>query len=231
MNNRDQEAPIRVRRGPTSVSKLSAGKATMANPKSAGRGNNSGREGRGAGRGARGGRGRGSGYAPKPKSTKVGLCKELEHHIFDYGVSNAADLMRTTQEKIAQYVGAKYGEDISNELTNKTTVVVPPPVYSTVIKLKHRNWEAHVRTRQTRTKAALQAKLTKIQAQDPDMIDDVEVADLENQIEDIEYQQAQEVPYNLTESEKLEFTNESKAHSVRVALLEKHRGNVYALIY
>jgi hypothetical protein len=34
---------------------------------------------------------------------KVGLCKELENHIFDYGVHNAADLMRTTQEKIAQY--------------------------------------------------------------------------------------------------------------------------------
>ena len=31
---------------------------------------------------------------------KVGLCKELENHIFDYGVHNAADLMRMTQEKI-----------------------------------------------------------------------------------------------------------------------------------
>ena len=55
---------------------------------------------------------------------KVGLCKELENHIFDYGVSNTANLMRTTQEKIAQYVGIKYGEDIANELTNKTTVKV-----------------------------------------------------------------------------------------------------------
>ena len=93
-------------------------------------------ESRGAGRG-RGGRGRGAGYAPKPKSTKVGLCKELEHHIFDYGVPNAADLMRTSQEKIAQYAGAKFGKDIANELTNKTTVVVPPPVYSIAIQLKH----------------------------------------------------------------------------------------------
>jgi hypothetical protein len=33
---------------------------------------------------------------------KVGLlCKELENHIFDYGVHNATNLMRTTQEKIA----------------------------------------------------------------------------------------------------------------------------------
>ena len=63
--------------------------------------------------------GQGTGYTLKPKSTKVGLCKELENHIFDYSVTNAADLMRTTQEKIAQYVGIKYGEDIANKLSNK----------------------------------------------------------------------------------------------------------------
>jgi hypothetical protein len=73
----------------------------------------------------------------KPKSTKVGLCKEFESHIFDYGVSNASNLMRTMQEKIAQYVGIKYGEDIANELTNKTTVTIPPPVYSAAILLRH----------------------------------------------------------------------------------------------
>ncbi len=37
--------------------------------------------------------------------------------------------------------------------------------------------------------------------------------------------------YNLTDSEKLEYGNESKKHSQRIATLEKHRGNVYALIY
>ncbi len=71
----------------------------------------------------------------KPKTLKVGLCKELENNIFDYGVSNAADLMCTTQEKIGQYIGIKYGEDIANELTNKTMVTIPPPVYSTAILL------------------------------------------------------------------------------------------------
>ena len=48
----------------------------------------------------------------------MGLCAKLQHHIFIYGVANAADLMRATQEKITQYVGVKYGEDIANELTN-----------------------------------------------------------------------------------------------------------------
>ncbi len=70
----------------------------------------------------------------KPKTSKVGLYKELESNIFDYGILDAANLMRTMQEKIGQYVGIKYGcEDIANKLTNKTTVTIPPPVYSTAI--------------------------------------------------------------------------------------------------
>ena len=81
----------------------------------------------------------------KPKTSKVGLCKELEDNIFNHGVPNAADLMRTTQEKIRQYIGIKYGEDIANELTNKATVTIPPPVYSPVILLRHQEWERHVR--------------------------------------------------------------------------------------
>ncbi len=39
------------------------------------------------------------------------------------------------------------------------------------------------------------------------------------------------MPSNLTDSEKLEYSNESKTHSHGIATLEKHRGNVYALIY
>ncbi len=38
---------------------------------------------------------------------------ELESNIFDYGILNAANLMRTTQEKIGQYVGIKYMVKIS----------------------------------------------------------------------------------------------------------------------
>ena len=74
----------------------------MSQSRGGGRGQNAGREGRGAANGRGNGRGRGAGYTSKPKMLKVGLlCKELENHIFDYGVHNATNLMRTTQEKIA----------------------------------------------------------------------------------------------------------------------------------
>jgi hypothetical protein len=96
--------------------------------------------------------------------SKVGLCKELESNIFDYGVSNAINLMRTTQEKIGQYVGIKHGVDIANELTNKTTVTIPPPVSSTAILLRHQEWEMHVRRKQKNMRTALDAKLAQLQS-------------------------------------------------------------------
>ncbi len=100
----------------------------------------------------------------KLKTSKVGLCKELESNIFDYGVSNTANLMRTMQEKIGQYFGIKYGEDIANKLTNKTMVTIPPPVYSTAILLRHQEWERHVRRKQMNMRTALDAKLAQLQS-------------------------------------------------------------------
>jgi hypothetical protein len=117
-------------------------------------GRNGGR-GQGNARGRRNGRrdhgksGRGSGYSSKPKTTKVGLCKELEGHIFDYGGHGAADLMRVTQEKIQQYIGIKFGKDIANEIKNKTVVVLTPPKYSDKIELRHVEYKRLVRKKQT----------------------------------------------------------------------------------
>ena len=196
-----------------------------------GRGRNAGRNGCGAANGQENGRGRGAGYTSKPKTAKVGLCKELENIIFNYGVSNAANLMHTTQEKIAQYIGIKYREDIANKLTNKTTVTVAPPMYSLAILLRHQEWEKHMRKKQKNVKTALHAKLIQLKAVATADQDVVAIADTKNLINDIEYQQGQEAPYTLTDSERLNYSNESKSHSYRVAMLEKHRGNVYALIY
>ena len=80
-----------------------------------------------------------------PEITKMGLCKELEGHIFDYGGHGAADTMRVTQEKIQQYVGLKFGKDIANEIKNKTVVVLTPPKYSDTIELRHVEYEKLVR--------------------------------------------------------------------------------------
>ncbi len=84
--------------------------------------------------------------------------------------------------------------------------------------------------KQANMRTALDAKLAQLQSVSG-IQDAVTIAKVENQVKDVVYHQGQEVPYNLTDSEKLEYGNESKTHSQHVATLEKHRGNVYALIY
>ncbi len=79
-------------------------------------------------------------------------------------------------------------------------------------------------------RTAFDAKLAQLQSASG-IQDAVAIAEVENQVEDTAYHQGQEVPYNLADSEKLEYGNKSKTHSQRVATLEKHRDNVYALIY
>ena len=87
-----------------------------------------------------------------------------------------------------------------------------------------------MRRKQKDLRTALDAKLAQLQSP-LGLQDAVAIAEVENQVKDITYQQGQEVPYNLTDSEKLKYSNESKTHSHRIATLEKHHGNVYALIY
>ncbi len=79
-------------------------------------------------------------------------------------------------------------------------------------------------------RTALDAKLAHLQSASG-IQDAVAIAEVKNQVEDVAYHQGQEAPYNLIDSEKLKYRNKSKMHSQCVATLEKHHGNVYALIY
>jgi hypothetical protein len=67
------------------------------------------------------------GYSSKPKTTKMGLCKELEGHIFDYGGLGAADTMRVTQEKIQHYVISRLDMYRTNVLMYRTMVLLVRP--------------------------------------------------------------------------------------------------------
>ena len=104
----------------------------------------SGRGGRNSGRGGRGnndrggrGRGRGQNYTGGSKASKSGLCSALGSNVFDYGHKAAADQMRTSWEKVVQYVGTNYGQDISNELQDKITVTLPEPTHTQTVLARH----------------------------------------------------------------------------------------------
>ena len=87
----------------------------MARQPQAGRGRHSG-----SGRGGRGGR------FPKQnepgslphKSGEVGACNNLEGNVFTIGSDNKGkdgDMLRTSKEKLALYIGTNFGDDACQE--------------------------------------------------------------------------------------------------------------------
>jgi hypothetical protein len=94
--------------------------------------------GRGGSHGGRGGeRGRGQNYTGTRTAAKSGCCAALCINVFDYGHRAAADQMRTSWEKLVQFVGTNYGQDVSNELQNKIPVILSEPVHTPEVLARH----------------------------------------------------------------------------------------------
>ena len=195
-----------------------------------------GRGGRGnKGRGGGRSRGRGHNYSNAGSSAKKGLCITLGNHVFDYGQKAAADQMRTTWEKVVQMVGTDYGQDISNELQNKTTVTVVEPVHTHAVLTRHAARELIVRNGQLNIQNARRAQLVVLQAAITvvplvDLDAPMKLAILENEIAQGEFDSTSEVPIELTDSEKTQNSNEWRTYRERNASLLKHRGQTFSLI-
>jgi hypothetical protein len=194
-------------------------------------GRNSGRAGRGYGRGR--GRGRGQNYTGTTASIKKGLCEALGGSVFDYGQKAAADQMRTSWEKVTDYVGSTYGQDICNELQNKTTVTLVEPTHAPAILSRHLARSTVVRAGLTNLQVARRANVVLLEAQiiaNPGPALSMALAVLQNEIADGEFQLNEEIPVLLTEQEKTQYGNEWRTFRERNSYLVKHRGQAYSLI-
>ncbi len=114
------------------------------NPLDMGQGNNAGRRGHGrtGGRGTsgQGGSGRNALATMPCKASEQGACKDLEGHIFTIGSGNKGkdgDMLRTSKEKMATYIGTKYGDNAAQEWTSEKCTVLPKPTYSKAILDRH----------------------------------------------------------------------------------------------
>jgi hypothetical protein len=87
-------------------------------------------------------------YTGTRMAAKSGLCAALGNNVFDYGHRSAGDQMQTLWEKLAQFVGTNYGQDISNELQNKILVMLTKPVHTPEVLARHAIQEQMVHNRQ-----------------------------------------------------------------------------------
>ena len=202
--------------------------------------------GRGTGSGRLGGRGRGGGRFNTPGrggrsanintrgNSKTGLTKELEGHIFDFGTATAADKMKTTQEKISEYVGIKYGDDVANELINRVRVVLAPPDYPEDAKIRHvadRKIIMQQRENALQAKRSILATLeNQLQATPSDTKIMNEKAVVENEIIQLKHLMTKDIPIDLTKQEEIDHSNRCKADSNKEEKLSSDHKNVFTLI-
>jgi hypothetical protein len=141
--------------------------------------------------------------------------------------------MRTSWEKLAQYVGTNYGQDISNELQDKVTVILVEPVHTDDVLLKHSLRETMIRNGQMNIQRARKAQDTILETAVQgglDMEAPMKLALLQNNIAQGEFSANVEVPIVLNDSQKTQFVNEWRTYRKRNANLIKHRGQAFSLI-
>jgi hypothetical protein len=174
-------------------------------------GRNNGHGGRG--RGGRGGYGRGrdQNYTGSANAARKGLCANLGTNVFDYGQKSAADQMRNSWEKLAQYVRTNYGQDISNELQNKITVILVEPVHTDDALLKHGLRETMIRKGQMNIQRDRKSQETILDAAvlaGIVMEAPMKLALLQSEIAQGGFSANIEVPIVLNDSQKNQFSNE-----------------------
>ena len=192
-----------------------------------------GRTGRGQGRGSRAGRsGRGSNYSGSTQSRKTqGKCADLGTDVFDYNTSGAADQTRTTWKAVIIYAGAKYGQDIANELENRKTLIIPAPTHSAETLAAHKDATDRRAALAVTLKAINTRKLTALAALAGDDLDSaIRHAELEAKMAQDDVDSAKPLPIKLEGDEHATHSNAWKTHRDRTAALEKDRGKVYSLV-
>jgi hypothetical protein len=143
--------------------------------------------------------------------------------------------MQTLWEKLVQFVGTNYGQDMSNGLQNKIPVMLTEPVHTLEILARHAIGEQMVCTRQQNIQQARLSKQAILEAAatlgvDPDGTAPMQLVILDYEIAEGDYKQNNEVPIKLSDSEKTQYNNDWRTYRERNALLMKHRGQAFSLI-
>ena len=196
-----------------------------------------------------GGRGRGRGWQRKSRSQKAassktnkktGVSKTLGNHVFDFGPKNAADQMTTTWEQIIIHVGINMGEDIRNELRNRTRVTIPPPDMPAAAVARHTadtDWERqqneNIRDQYRQAATTLEASITATPVSEAGQIAKLtlEKANIEREIARLERAISNPPHIKLEGVDKSVYDAAVKLHTDRVKELTQHRSKAFNLIF
>jgi hypothetical protein len=206
-------------------------------PLNMGRGNDAGRGGRGR-TGGRGANGHGScgrsALATVPrKASEQEACKDLEGHIFTIGSGNKGkdgDMLRTSKEMMATYIGTKNGDDAAQEWTSEKRTNLPKPTFSKDILKRVKATKDRVNLKLSSLQQESLAIDEEIQVTPTDRKLMTEKRDIVDQILCCEIKLKDEVKMKLTEDEKMAHNNAWRSYREVTDGLKKSRGKIYSLL-
>ena len=172
------------------------------------------------------------------KASEVGACTDLEGHIFTIGSGNKGkdgDMLRTSMEKMATYIGTKkYGDESAQEWTSGKKITLSKPAYSQAIQERHAARVKATRERIELRLKSLRAEKTAIEAEINQAPTDrgllKELREVENQIARGDIELNDEVEMKLTDDEKTAHSNAWRTHRETTESLKKSRGKIYSLL-
>ncbi len=108
------------------------------------------------------------------------------------------------------------------------------PAYPSMTMTQHALWIALVRSQQAAMLTARLSSHTSLEAEialapgNHSLV--MELAKLNQDIDQADFEAAQDVPIKLNDQEQIDYSNECQNHSRRISTLETHRGQAYSLI-
>jgi hypothetical protein len=142
-----------------------------------------------------------------------------------YSQQGTADQMRTSWEKLVQYIGMNYGQDISNELQNKAVITLAELTHSATVLARHVVHETIAHTSQTNLQAARHAQMLLLEVLVDSGVDPeapMKLAILQNEMAQVEFEAAVDVPINLTNSKKTQWSNDWRTYHERNSQLVRN---------
>jgi hypothetical protein len=171
------------------------------------------------------------------KGGEVRACKDLEGHIFTIGSGNKGkdgDMLRTSMEKMATYIGTKYGNKAAQEWTSGKKIVLQEPAYSQAILVRHADRVKATRERIQLRLKSLRAEKTAIEAKIISAPTNCgllkELREVGDQIAKGDIKLKDEVEMKLTNDEKTAHSNAWRTHCESSDSLKKSRGKIYSLL-
>jgi len=197
-----------------------------------GRGSNSGRNGKGCG-------GRNSTISRSVPSTvsEVGAFEDLEGKMFTIGSGNKGmdeEMLRTSVEKMAWYIGTEFGAEAAQEWTSDKQTVLKEPAYSQVILARHAERVKATKDRLNRKLTSLRDERLEIKgklAADPGNCNlRKEMREVKDNIAKTKIELKDEINMKLTDDEMSVHNNAWLTYQESSESLMKSRESVYSVL-